>query len=139
MTVTPFMAEPFPSDCSYRDVSFTENALPARAQGKLPLRSPVSAALQSRQEQCLARRFVDEGGLDAGARHLVDLRIAEAEDASDASSYSRSSEVWKKGGSSELMVTRTPACFNARSGCDWKSGNTFSAMLEPGQTSSTVP
>src|SRR6185312_9903007 len=56
-----------------------------------------------------------------------------------ALSYSVPSVVWKKGGSSELSVTRTPASIKWCSGCAARLGYRPSARLLPGQTSRAMP
>jgi hypothetical protein len=133
------MAEPF-RDLVLIDVSFTEIALAARAQGKLPLSSPVSTAVKSGEQACLrVGSSSTKAASIAGARHLVDLVIAEKPKACEASSYSCFSEVWKNGGSSELMVTRTPACIQCAQRMRLEIGKDLQRDVGAGQTSSTVP
>ena len=57
---------------------------------------------------------------------------------SAAISYSRFSVVLNIGGSSELIVTTTPASTNARSGCSSRVATARVAMLDDGHTSSGI-
>ncbi len=143
MTVTPSMAKPSACCVDPSLLSRKSRLSCKRPQARRMAVHPQSASRctrQSRGEQRCPRRLVDEGSLDRRPRHRVDFIVAEAHDAPRRCRIRAASEVWKKGGSSELSVTLHAGCLEAgRSGWRRNPEKRSSAMFEPGQTSSTVP